>query len=164
MIVNSSHTVGKLRESKGRTMSAAKAGDTVQLHYTGKLEDGSTFDSSAKREPLEVTLGQNRVIPGFEEAIIGMLPGDEKTVKVPPEKAYGDRREDLVVDFERSRVPSEVDVQLGKSLNLQTQSGQSVAAQVIDVNDDVIKLDANHPLAGQDLTFDIQLLAIIAVA
>jgi FKBP-type peptidyl-prolyl cis-trans isomerase 2 len=145
-------------------MSAAKAGDTVQLHYTGKLEDGSTFDSSAKREPLEVTLGQNRVIPGFEEAIIGMLPGDEKTVKVPPEKAYGDRREDLVVDFERSRVPSEVDVQLGKSLNLQTQSGQSVAAQVIDVNDDVIKLDANHPLAGQDLTFDIQLLAIIAVA
>lgn len=145
-------------------MSAAKAGDTVQLHYTGKLEDGSTFDSSAKREPLEVTLGQNRVIPGFEEAIIGMLPGDEKTVKIPPEKAYGDRREDLVVDFERSKVPSEVDVQVGKSLNLQTQSGQSVPAQVIDVADDVIKLDANHPLAGRVLTFDIQLLAITAVS
>jgi FKBP-type peptidyl-prolyl cis-trans isomerase 2 len=145
-------------------MSAAKAGDTVQVHVTGKLENGAVFDSSDKGAPMQVTLGHHRVIPGLEEALIGMLPGDEKTVKVPPEKAFGDRREDLIVEFDRARVPQEVDAQVGKQLQIQAQDGQSVPAQVIDVADDVIKLDVNHPLAGRELTFDIRLLAITAVA
>jgi FKBP-type peptidyl-prolyl cis-trans isomerase 2 len=145
-------------------MSQAKAGDTVQVHYTGKLANGSVFDSSVKRDPLEATLGRRQLIPGFEEAVIGMQPGEVKTAKIPPEKAYGERRGDLILKFDRDKVPPEVDVQVGKRLQVETKSGPPLAAEVIDIGDDVIKLDANHPLAGKELTFDIQLLAITAEA
>jgi peptidylprolyl isomerase len=145
-------------------MSRAKAGDTVQVHYTGKFKDGSVFDTSVQRDPFEVTLGQRQVIPGFEEAVVGMQPGEVKTTQVPPEKGYGDRREDLILEVGRDKVPPELDVQVGKRLKVGTQGGQPMAAEVIDVADDVIKLDANHPLAGRELTFDIQLVAITAEA
>jgi peptidylprolyl isomerase len=145
-------------------MSAAKAGDIVQVHYTGKFENGSVFDSSVKHDPIEVALGEHQVIRGFEEALIGMAPGETKTIKVPPEKGYGQRRQDLVVDFDRNKVPADLDVEVGKKLSVQGHGGQSRVAEVIDVTDDVIKLDANHPLAGRELTFDIQLVAITAEA
>jgi FKBP-type peptidyl-prolyl cis-trans isomerase 2 len=147
---------------KERTMSRARAGDTVQVHYTGRFADGSVIDSSVKRDPLEATLGEGQLIPGVEEAVVGMQPGEVKTAKIPPDKGYGERREDLLLEFDRGKVPPEVEVQVGKRLSVETKSGQRLSAEVTNIIDDVIKLDANHPLAGKELTFDIQLVAITA--
>ncbi|MCA9165401.1 MAG: peptidylprolyl isomerase [Pirellulaceae bacterium] len=145
-------------------MANAKLGDTVVLHYTGRLDDGSVFDSSEQREPLRVTLGETGLIPGFEEAVIGMEPGDSKTAKIPAESAYGPRRDDMVVEFNRGELPAQFDPSVGQQVQLRTQSGQPIPARVIDVNDDAVKLDANHPLAGEALTFDIRLVELVAEA
>ena len=141
-------------------MAQAKYGDTVKVHYTGKLEDGTIFDSSIDRDPLEFTLGEGRVIPGFEQAVVGMDLNETKTVKIPEGKAYGPHREELVAEVDRSQLPADLKPEIGQQLQGSQPDGQVVVATVTDVSESSVTLDANHPLAGKDLTFDIQLVAI----
>ncbi|WP_020402001.1 FKBP-type peptidyl-prolyl cis-trans isomerase [Gracilimonas tropica] len=142
-------------------MSKVKNGDTVKVHYTGKLEDGSVFDSSVERDPLEVTLGEGKLIPGFEDAVIGLEVGDKTTTSIASADAYGERREDLEVTVERSQLPEDIEPQVGMQLQLNQPNGQPVPVQVTKVEDENIIIDANHPLAGKDLTFDIELIEIV---
>lgn len=141
-------------------MVQAKSGDTVKIHYTGTLEDGTVFDSSAEREPLEFTINKNQVIPGFEQAVLGMTPGESKTEKIPMDQAYGPRREEMVLEVSREQIPPDLSPEVGQQLQIQQANGQSVPVVVTEVTDDQITLDANHPLAGEDLTFEIQLVEI----
>lgn len=143
-------------------MPKVKDGDTVKVHYTGKLtEDGTIFDSSEDREPLEFTLGEGQLIPGFEEAVIGMEEGDDTTVEIASEDAYGERREDLELEVAKDDLPDEVDPQVGMQLQMQQQEdGRAIPVQITAVEDEFVKLDANHPLAGKDLTFDIELVEL----
>lgn len=143
-------------------LSKVKNGDTVKVHYTGKLtEDGSVFDSSREREPLEFTLGEGQLIPGFEEAVIGMEEGDDTTVEIPSKEAYGERREDLELEVAKGDLPDNIDPEVGMQLQMQQQeNGQAIPVQITAVEDDYVELDANHPLAGQDLTFDIELVEL----
>jgi peptidylprolyl isomerase len=140
-------------------MQPAKSGDVVRVHYTGRLEDGSVFDSSAGRDPLQFQLGGGQVIPGFEQAIQGMSPGDERSVTIPADEAYGRRREDLMLVVPRSDLPPDLAPEVGQQLQL-SQEGRSFIVTVADAQEAEIVLDANHPLAGEDLTFDLQLVAI----
>lgn len=142
-------------------MAKVKNGDTVKIHYTGKLENEEVFDSSVDREPLEFTLGEGKIIPGFEEAVIGMSPGESKTVKIPPQKAYGQRRQDLIADIDRSQVPDTVKLEVGKGVHLRQPNGGVIEAKVTDMSETKVTLDANHPLAGKEITFDIQLIEIV---
>lgn len=142
-------------------MSKVKNGDTVKVHYTGKLEDGSVFDSSESRDPLEVTLGEGKLIPGFENAVIGLEVGDKTTANIASNDAYGDRREDLEVTVERAQLPEEITPEVGMQLQLNQPDGQPVPVQVTKVEEENIVIDANHPLAGKDLTFDIELVDIV---
>ncbi len=141
-------------------MAQAKLGDTVKVHYTGKLDDGTVFDSSANGEPLEFTIGDGNIIPGFEKAVVGMSPGDSKTELIPVEQAYGEHREDMIVVIDRAQMPPEMEPEIGQQLQIQQQSGQAIPVVITDISDSEITLDANHPLAGEDLTFDIQLVEI----
>ncbi|NJN58094.1 MAG: peptidylprolyl isomerase [Leptolyngbyaceae cyanobacterium SL_5_9] len=141
-------------------MVHAKQGDTVKVHYTGKLEDGTVFDSSVSREPLEFSIGTGSLIPGFEQAVIGMTPGESKTERIVAEQAYGEHREDMVLIVDRQQMPEDMQVGVGQQLQIRQQTGQTIPVVVTDVSDSQITLDANHPLAGEDLTFDIQLLEI----
>jgi peptidylprolyl isomerase len=141
-------------------MGQAKAGDTVKVHYTGKLDDGSVFDSSVDREPLEFTVGEGQVIPGFEDAVIGMNTGDSKTTHIPAGEAYGLHRPEMVIEVERGMFPAEMDPQVDQQVQLRQSNGQSFVATITDITEDNVTLDANHPLAGKDLTFDIQLVEI----
>ncbi|MGM0545741.1 MAG: FKBP-type peptidyl-prolyl cis-trans isomerase [Bacteroidota bacterium] len=144
-------------------MSKVKDGDTVKVHYTGTLtEDGTEFDSSEGREPLEFTLGEGQLIPGFEKAVIGLEEGDETTVDIESGDAYGQRREDLELEVAKSDLPDNIDPQVGMQLQMQQQeNGQAIPVQITAVEDEFVKLDANHPLAGKDLTFDIELVEIV---
>jgi peptidylprolyl isomerase len=141
-------------------MANAQNGDTVHIHYTGRLDDGQVFDSSRDRDPLSFTLGEGQVIPGFEEAVRGMEPGDEKTTTIPAEAAYGPRREELTMSFPREQLPDGLEPQVGQQLNMQTSEGQAFQVTVVGTDDASVQLDANHPLAGQALTFDIELVKI----
>lgn len=141
-------------------MAEAQQGDTVHVHYTGRLADGTTFDSSQDRDPLEITIGEGAVIPGFEKAVQGMEPGDQKTAEVPVEEAYGPRRDELVMDVPRTQLPEGLDPKPGEQLRMQTPDGQAVPVVVADTTEEEIKIDANHPLAGEDLTFDLLLVKI----
>jgi peptidylprolyl isomerase len=141
-------------------MSQAKNGDTVKVHYTGKLDDGMVFDSSADREPLEFVIGGGNIIQGFDTALIGMAVGDRKTIEVPPEQGYGERDEKLVADIARSQVPDNMDIQVGAALTVKHDNGQVVNVTVTDMTANHVTLDANHPLAGKTLTFDLKLVAI----
>lgn len=141
-------------------MAQAKQGDTVQIHYTGKLPDGTVFDSSVNREPLSFALGSGQVIPGFETAVVGMNPGDTKTATIASDEAYGPRRDEMVLVVEREKIPDEIPLDVGQQLQLQGPQGQALPVVVTEVSDGEVTLDANHPLAGQDLTFDIELVAI----
>ena len=141
-------------------MAEAKQGDTVHVHYTGRLADGTTFDSSQDRDPLEITLGQGAVIPGFEKAVEGMAVGDQKTAAIPVDEAYGPRRDELVMDVPRTQLPDGLDPKPGEQLRMQTPDGQAVPVVVADASNETIKIDANHPLAGKDLTFDLLLVKI----
>lgn len=141
-------------------MAQANQGDTVQIHYTGRLDDGTVFDSSREREPLEFTLGEGRVIPGFEAAVTGMEPGETKTATISAEDAYGPRRDDLVMKVEREQLPEDMDPDVGERLGMRTSDGQTVEVRVTDTDDNAVELDANHPLAGHDLTFDIELVRL----
>jgi FKBP-type peptidyl-prolyl cis-trans isomerase 2 len=143
-------------------MTAVKEGDTVKTHYTGKLEDGTVFDSSKDRgEPIQFTLGENQIIPGFEKAVVGMKPGQTKTETIPAEDAYGPRRDDLLMDVSKTQFPENVEPKPGQTLQVQTKDGQPTQVTVVDVKDEAVTLDANHPLAGKDLTFEIELVEIL---
>ncbi|WP_372639144.1 peptidylprolyl isomerase [Fodinibius sp.] len=143
-------------------MPKVKNGDTVKVHYTGKLtEDGTVFDSSREREPLEFTLGEGQLIPGFEEAVIGMEEGEDTTIELSSEDAYGERREDLELEVSKDDLPDNIEPEEGMQLQMQQQeNGQAIPVQITSVEDEFVKLDANHPLAGQDLTFDIELVEL----
>ena len=143
-------------------MAQAKPGDKVTIHYTGKLSDGRIFDSSEGRDPLPVTLGSGQVIVGFEEAVIGMSVGETKTVNIPHDKAYGSYDEAKVIDFPADRIPSDIEPEVGMKLQLQNQEGHPFTVLVTEITEEHIKLDANSPLAGQDLVFDIELMTINA--
>ena len=141
-------------------MAQAKEGDAVRVNYTGKLEDGTVFDTSENREPLDFTIGEEKVIPGFEQAVVGMEPGETKTETLPPERAYGPRREDMVMQMNRDEIPENVDPAVGQELQLRMQNGQTVPVRIADLSDEAVTIDANHPLAGRTLVFDIELLDV----
>jgi peptidylprolyl isomerase len=141
-------------------MSQAKSGDTVKIHYTGTLDDGTQFDSSAGRDPLEFQLGGGQVIPGFDSAVTGMAVGESKSVRIEPDEAYGPRHEQLVQQVPRSALPDDLEPQVGMGLQSQSPEGQVMMLTVTEVEDDNITVDANHPLAGQVLNFDIELVSI----
>ncbi|MCP4685970.1 MAG: peptidylprolyl isomerase [bacterium] len=141
-------------------MSQAKAGDKVKVHYTGKLEDGTVFDSSKEREPLEFDLGSGNVIPGFENGILGMEVGESKTLTIVPDEAYGQTNSDLVATVERKQFPENITPELGLQLQMSQPNGQPLNVTVINIVGDSITLDANHPLAGKTLVFDIELVAV----
>mgnify|MGYP001389210587 CR=1 FL=1 len=141
-------------------MSQAKSGDTVKIHYTGTLDDGTQFDSSAGRDPLEFQLGGGQVIPGFDSAVTGMAVGESKNVRIEPDEAYGPRHEQLVQQVPRSALPDDLEPQVGMGLQSQSPEGQVMMLTVTEVEDDNITVDANHPLAGQVLNFDIELVSI----
>jgi peptidylprolyl isomerase len=142
-------------------MSAAKSGDTVRIHYTGKLEDGTQFDSSEGRDPLEFALGGGQVIPGFDSAVEGMTVGDKKSVTIQPEEAYGPRHDQLIQDVPRNQLPDDMTPAVGMELQAQNESGQVMRFSVTAVDDESITVDGNHPLAGEALNFDIELVEIV---
>ncbi len=142
-------------------MTAAKTGDTVKVHYTGTLSDDTEFDSSRDTEPLEFTIGQQMVIPGFENGVIGMKIGESKKVSIPAEQAYGPYNNDLLAVVPRSQVPPELELSLGMILQVRSTEGGIARAVVRDITETDVALDLNHPLAGQDLTFEIQLVEIV---
>ncbi|NJO78802.1 MAG: peptidylprolyl isomerase [Cyanobacteria bacterium RM1_2_2] len=141
-------------------MSQAKLGDTVSVHYTGRLEDGTVFDSSEGGQPLEFALGSGNVIPGFEKAVLGMSPGDSKTMTIVSDDAYGPYFEERVLVVDRQQIPPELPVDVGGQLQIQQEGGMVIPVVITDITDAEVTLDANHPLAGEDLTFDIHLVAI----
>ena len=142
-------------------MTQAKAGDTVRIHYTGTLDNGTRFDSSEGREPLEFNLGGGQVIPGFDAAVDGMAVGESKTVTIPAAEAYGERHEQLVQQVPREMLPDTIEPAVGMQLQSQSPEGQVMNLVVTEVNDASITVDANHPLAGKALTFSIELVEIV---
>ena len=142
-------------------MQQVKNGDKVRVHYTGKLTNGSEFDSSVSREPLEFTVGAGQMIKGFDAAMPGMAIGDKKTVNIPAVDAYGEKSEEAIIEFPKENVPADMKLEAGMPLTLTNQHGQPVPVTVVEVNDDVIVLDANHFLAGEELIFDIELVEIL---
>jgi len=141
-------------------MSEAKNGDTVKVHYTGTLSDGSEFDSSRGREPLEFTLGAGGIIAGFDDAVTGMTVGDRQTVTIPAAEAYGSHNPEMVQEVPRSMLPDDMEVEEGMKLQAQGPGGQPFVVTVTAVAAETVTVDGNHPLAGQDLTFDIELVEI----
>ncbi len=138
----------------------AQPGDTVSVHYAGRLDDGTPFDSSEGREPLSFTLGSGQVVAGFDEAVTGMEVGEDKTVRLEPEAAYGARRDDLVLDVPKTAFPDGSVPSVGQGVRLGLQGGGALEARVVEVEDESVTLDANHPLAGQALTFDLTLVDV----
>ncbi len=141
-------------------MKQVKEGDVVKVHYTGKLTNGEQFDSSVGREPLEFTVGAGQMIKGFDAAMPGMNLGEKKTINIAPEDGYGPRSEDAIIEFPKENVPADMILEPGMPLTLSNQAGQPVPVIVVAVQDDIIILDANHFLAGQELIFDIELVEI----
>jgi peptidylprolyl isomerase len=144
----------------GCNAAVARNGDTVQVHYTGKLADGTVFDSSVGREPLEFTLGAGQVIPGFEKAVLGMKVGEKKTVTIPADEAYGPRRDELAAEVPREKLPSGTTPAVGQQLLMREPDGSEIVVTITEISDDTVTIDANHPLAGKDLTFEIELVKI----
>lgn len=142
-------------------MSQVKEGDQVKVHYTGKLTDGTVFDSSENREPLAFTVGAGQMIPGFDKAIPGMAVGDTKTIEVVSAEAYGDRRDDLIVTVPSDKLPEDMNPTVGDKLQINQEDGRAIPVTVTEVKDDSIILDANHDLAGKDLVFDVELVEIV---
>jgi peptidylprolyl isomerase len=135
-------------------------GQKVKIHYTGTLDDGSQFDSSAGRDPLEFEMGAGMVIPGFENGVKGMEVGEKKTIHIPAAEAYGERREEMIMQFERSQLPEDIKPEVGMGLQMQGPEGQPVPVTVTAVDEDSITIDANHQLAGQNLNFELELVEI----
>ena len=141
-------------------MQQVQQGDKVKVHYHGRLTDGTTFDSSEGRTPLEFEVGSGAVIPGFDNGVMGMSVGDKKTINIPADEAYGQRHQELVMDFPKERFPEDMNPEVGMQLMMNNGAGQQFPVTVVDVKDDTVTLDANHHLAGQDLVFDIELVDI----
>ena len=141
-------------------MQQVQKGDAVSVHYHGKLTDGTTFDSSEGREPLQFTAGSGQVIKGFDEAIVGMAAGEKKTVNIPVGDAYGDRNEDMIMDYPKSDFPADMNPEVGMELQMGDDAGNVFPVVIVEVTDDMVLLDANHPLAGQDLIFEIEVVSI----
>ena len=141
-------------------MQQVKAGDTVKVHYHGRLTDGTTFDSSEGRQPLEFTVGSGMVIKGFDNGVMGMNIGDKKTIEIPVQDAYGPKDPQMVMDFPIDRFPEDMKPEVGMQLNMSNGSGQQFPVVITDIKGDTVILDANHPLAGQELIFEIELISI----
>jgi peptidylprolyl isomerase len=141
-------------------MSAVKKGDTIKVHYHGTLTDGTIFDSSLQREPLEFEVGGGMVIPGFDNGVLGMAVGEKRTINIPADEAYGQKQEEMIMEFPRDRFPEDMTPEIGMQLMMSSQTGQQFPVMVADVREDIVVLDANHPLAGKDLTFDLELVEI----
>lgn len=141
-------------------MTQVKENNTVKVHYTGKLADGQVFDSSEGKEPLEFTLGQGRLIPGFEKGLIDMKLNEKKTINIAVEDAYGAPREDLIIEVSKSELPQEMAPEVGMGLVSRTPEGQEMNLLVVEVKDETVILDGNHPLAGRDLVFDLEVVEI----
>lgn len=142
-------------------MAQAQKGDTVRVHYTGTLDNGHVFDSSENREPLEFTVGSGQVIPGFDQGVEGMDVGGSKKVTIEAEDAYGSRNDDMIVTVQHNQFPDDLNPEIGMQLELRREDGSALPAMIIDVTDDGVKIDANHPLAGERLTFEIELVEIV---
>ncbi|MFP4057812.1 MAG: peptidylprolyl isomerase [Candidatus Brocadiia bacterium] len=142
-------------------MAEAKVGDTVKVHYTAKLKDGTVFDTSEEREPLTFTLGEGQVIPGVEQAVLGMNPGESKTASVAAEEAYGQYRDDMVLVVNREKLPEGMEPEVGQQLQVRHGDGQSTDVRITQVTDEEVTLDGNHPLAGRDVDFELQLVDIV---
>ena len=142
-------------------MSQAKKNDKVKVHYTGTLTDGSVFDSSREAEPLEFTIGEGQLIKGFDEAIPGMTIGDVKTVNIPAEEAYGTPNDEMVFQVERTQFAEDMTPEVGQQFQIDTPDGQEMVVTITAIDGDQITIDANHHLAGQDLTFELELMAIV---
>ncbi len=145
-------------------MQQVKKGDTVKIHYHGKLTDGTTFDSSDGRAPLEFEVGSGQVIPGFDDGVTGMAVGEKKTIHIPADQAYGQKQEEMIMEFPKDRFPEDLTPEVGMQLNMSNPQGQSFPVVIVEVLDEVVILDANHPLAGEDLVFDLELVEIAGAA
>ncbi len=141
-------------------MAQAKEGDTVKVHYTGKLEDGEIFDTSQDGDPLEFKIGGGQVISGFEQGVVGMNEGASKTVEIPSDEAYGPHHQELVIEIEMDQFPEDLDPEVGQQFKMRQPDDRTIIVAVTEITEDSVTLDANHPLAGKDLTFDIQLIKI----
>lgn len=139
---------------------SAEDGDRVKVHYTGTLDDGTVFDSSRERDPLEFELGAQQVIPGFEEAVRGLEVGESVEVSLAPEEGYGQRNEELMVDVARSDLPEGLDPEVGQTLEVRTEDDEPMAAWVAEIGEEAITVDLNHPLAGRELNFEVELLEL----
>lgn len=142
-------------------MKKAEKGKQVKIHYTGTLDDGTVFDSSENREPLEFTVGGGMVIPGFDNAVLGMSEGEKQSVNIPCDQAYGPRQDQLVVQVPKTQFPEHINPEMGQQLQIQTGAGQPMMVTVTAVGDAEVTLDANHPLAGKDLNFELELVAVL---
>ncbi|MGQ3685206.1 MAG: FKBP-type peptidyl-prolyl cis-trans isomerase [Candidatus Loosdrechtia sp.] len=141
-------------------MKQAKNGDTVKVHYTGKLDDGTVFDTSASREPLAFTIGEGQIIPDFEQAVVGMNPGDAKTVRIESDNAYGPHKDEMVMVVNRDQFPEDYEPERGQQFKIRNADSKIIIVTVTDFAEKTVTLDANHPLAGKDLTFDIELVEV----
>ncbi len=141
-------------------MQQVRKGDTIQVHYHGTLADGSIFDTSSGRDPLEFEVGGGMVIEGFDNGVVGMAFGDKRTVQIPAQQAYGDKNDDMIMDFPVDRFPADLVPEIGMQLNMSNTQGEQFPVVIIDVAEDYVVLDANHPLAGKDLIFDLELVSI----
>lgn len=142
-------------------MAKAKEGDEVKVHYTGKLDNGMTFDTSVDRSPLEFTIGKGMLLPGFESAVIGLEPGETKNIQIPAEEAYGTREDGLIGEIPRDRLPDDLNPQVGMKLQMKRPDGETLIVTITDLDDTQITVDANHHLAGEDLHFKIELVEIL---
>ena len=141
-------------------MAGAKLGDTVKIHFTGKLQDETVIETSKDRDALEFKIGDGNVIPGLEQGVIGMAAGDKKTIAISPQDAFGQPQEDLVVDINKSEFPKDVELAAGAYLNIESSDGKEFKAKVVEIKEDTVTLDANHPLAGVTINCDVELIEI----
>lgn len=142
-------------------MAQVKSGDKIKVHYHGKLTNGETFDSSAGREPLEFEVGSGMVIKGFDDGVTGMTVGDKKTINIPYDEAYGPRNPEMVIEMPKDKFPKDMDIEVGMQLAMSDQQGHQFQVTIVEIKEDVVMLDANHLLAGQDLVFDLELVEIV---
>lgn len=142
-------------------MSQVQNGSTVKVHYTGTFDDGTVFDSSVDRDPMEFTIGEGKLIPGFEQAVIGMNVGDSTTQRIPAEEAYGPHIKELIVEVDKSQFPPDMTPEIGLQLQIRQDNGQTTIVRITGISEDKVTLDANHPLAGKDLNFEIKLVEVV---
>ena len=142
-------------------MGGAELGDTVKINFTGKLEDGTVIETSKNRDPLEFTIGEGNVIAGLEQSVIGMTAGEKKTITVSPQDGFGQPQEDLVVELRKSEFPADAEFAVDAYLNIESADGKEFQARVVEIKEDTVILDANHPLAGIPINYEVELLEIV---